>query len=137
MGERMFALLVAAGCLSVLIAGFAIQPDSAGHGSHTQLGLPPCLWAVSLNRPCPTCGMTTAVSHATHGQLIQAFRAQPFGLFVAIGTAVGFWIALHVALTGSQLGSLLVRMLQPRALWTLAALALASWAYKWANWPVP
>ena len=111
-----------------------MHPDPAGHGSHTQLGLPPCAWAAVLQHPCPTCGMTTAVSYASHGQFVRAFLTQPFGLLVAIGAAVGFWSGMYIAATGSQLGRVYGRMMTPTVLWVLAALAAAAWAYKWVTW---
>jgi len=131
---RLMAAAVSAGSAGVLGIGAYVTPDPAGHGSHTQLGLPPCAWAATLGKPCPTCGMTTAVSHAAHGHLWAAFLTQPFGLVVALGLTVAFWSGLHVAFTGSQLGPLYGRLMTPRVLWTLAALAGASWAYKWATW---
>ena len=79
--------------------------------------------------------MTTAFAHAVRGRLGEAFVAQPFGLLLALGTAAGFWGGVHVALTGSQLGRVCGRLVAPRVLWTLVALAAAAWAYKWATWP--
>jgi hypothetical protein len=128
------AVLVSLASAATLGLGAWITPDAAGHGSHTQLGLPPCAWAVVLHRPCPTCGMTTAVSHAAHGHFIRAFVAQPFGLLVALAMTAAFWSGLHVAAFGSQLGPLYARLMTPRALWAIAAVAAGSWAYKWATW---
>ncbi len=118
----------------MLGVGAWVQPDPAGHGTHTQLGLPPCAWAVVMHRPCPTCGMTTSVSLAAHGRLAESFVTQPFGLLVALGAAVALWSGLHVAATGSQLGRVYGKLMTPGVLWTLAALAGAAWAYKWATW---
>ncbi len=119
----------------MLGVGAWMQPDPAGHGTHMQLGLPACAWASVFHKPCPTCGMTTSVSLAAHGRLIDSFVAQPFGLLVAVAAAVGFWSGLHVALTGSQLGRIYGTLMTPAVLWTLAALAAAAWGYKWATWP--
>jgi hypothetical protein len=80
--------------------------------------------------------MTTAVAHASRGDFAAAFVTQPMGLLVAIGAAVAFWGGLHVAATGSRLGVLCGRFLQPRFLWGLAGVAGASWAYKWVTWTV-
>ena len=100
-----------------------------------QLGLRPCGWVVAFDKPCVTCGMTTAFAFAAEGDMASAARAQPMGLVLALATAAGFWAALHVALTGSRLGSICARMLGARWLWAIAALAAASWAYKLATWP--
>ena len=134
-GARLAAALVSVACLLMLGIGAWLEPAAEGHGSHTQLGLPPCMWAVTLGKPCPTCGMTTAVSEAAHGHFLRALLVNPFGLLVALAAAVAVPAGLHVALTGSQLGLLLGRALTPRVLWVIAGLALASWAYKWAVWP--
>lgn len=134
-GPRIAGGLVSAACAAVLGIGAWLTPAAEGHGSHTQLGLPPCMWAVSLHRPCPTCGMTTAVSEAVHGHLWKSFVTQPFGFAVAFGAAVALLVGLHVASTGSQLGRLFDRLMSPRVLWILAGLVGVSWAYKWATWP--
>ena len=131
---RVLAAVVAAFCLSVLLLAARLTPSAAGHGTHVELGLPPCGWAVTWKHPCPTCGMTTAFAHGVRGQFIAAFKAQPFGLLLCLGTAVVFWGAVHVAATGSRLGDLGARMLRPRVLWAAAAMAALSWAYKWATW---
>jgi hypothetical protein len=135
LSRRLLGALVSLGAASLLALAAWLTPATEGHGTHTQLGLPPCAWAMTLNRPCPTCGMTTAFAYAAHGRLTEAFLAQPFGLLVAIGTAVAFWVGLHVALTGSHLGRFFGKLMTARVLWTLAALAAAAWAYKWVTWP--
>lgn len=131
----MFAAVIAAGCLAVLGLAAWLRPDAAGHGTHTQLGLPPCTWATALGEPCPTCGMTTSFAFAAHGDLGRSFIAQPFGAVLAIGAAATFWGALHVLLTGSCLGRMAGRMFMPRPLLVLGGAALAAWAYKLVTWP--
>ncbi|MEX2219019.1 MAG: DUF2752 domain-containing protein [Phycisphaerales bacterium] len=133
-GGRLVAGLVAAACLAVLVVAASITPAPEGHGSHSQLGLPPCGWAVVLDRPCPTCGMTTAYAHAVRGQFPGAFRAQPFGLLLALGTGAAFWAGLYISATRSQLGRVFGRMVTGKVLWCIAALAAAAWAWKWATW---
>ena len=133
-GERIGAGLVAALCLTILILAAGMNPDPSGSGTHTQVGLPPCGWAIAFGRPCPTCGMTTAFAHAAHLHPIRAFVTQPMGLVFAVGPAVGFWVALHVAITGSQLGRVCARMITPRRAWLLVSLLALAWAYKWMTW---
>jgi hypothetical protein len=135
LGGRALAALVAAGCLGLLLVASRLDPSPAGHGTHTQLGLPACGWAMALGRPCPTCGMTTAFAWAVRGRLVASFLAQPMGMLLALGTAAGFWAGLYISCTGSQLGAVFGRMVTPRVLWILAALAGAAWAYKWVTWP--
>src|SRR5437773_24545 len=90
-GTRIGAAGVSAACAGMLGVGAWLTPDGAGHGTHTQLGLPACAWAAVMHRPCPTCGMTTAVSLAAQGRLVDSFVAQPFGLVVALGATLAFW----------------------------------------------
>jgi hypothetical protein len=134
-GERVAAAVIASGLLAVLIIAARLEPDPSGSGTHAQLGLPACGWAMSLNQPCPTCGMTTAFALAADARPWDSFKAQPMGFALAVGSAAGFWLALYVAATGSHLGRRCARMLRPRWLWAGAGLFLASWAYKYATWP--
>lgn len=128
-------MLLASAALAILVVGARVEPSTHGHGSHVQLGMPPCGWVMAFDRPCPTCGMTTAVAHATRGDLLSAFFVQPAGLAVAIASTLVFWMSVHIALTGSALGRLVGReVFRPRILWGLAALVLGSWAYKFVTW---
>jgi hypothetical protein len=72
----------------LIITAFAIylNPDPHQHGTHRQLGLPPCPSVLLLDRPCPGCGLTTAFAHIVRGQLIPAFNANAFGpiLYLAL-----------------------------------------------------
>ncbi|MCS7300882.1 MAG: DUF2752 domain-containing protein [Fimbriimonadales bacterium] len=72
--------------------GLYLTPDARGHGTHQQLGLPPCTVYYLTGRPCPSCGLTTSVSAILHGQFALAWRANPTG-FLIVGAAVA--VALH------------------------------------------
>ena len=127
--ERVGAAGLAFACLSLLIVANQLEPDAAGHGTHTQLGLTPCGWMIRFGKPCPTCGMTTSVAHAADGDLISAAATQPAGTLFALCVAACFWGSLHVAATGSQLGRVALRMVNR---WTagVALLAVAAaWVY--------
>lgn len=133
--ERLTHLCVAAACLLVLWVGRGVEPSEAGHGSHVQLGLPPCAWVVRFDRPCPTCGMTTAVAQAARGDFLTSVATQPAGAAFAVGAAGLFWMSLYVALTGSAVGRLAgVVVLRPLGLWCAGALVGVSWAYKFLTW---
>jgi hypothetical protein len=133
--DRLIAGVVAAACLALLTLSALITPSAEGHGTHTQLGLPPCGFAMAFNRPCPTCGMTTSFAHAVRGELGSAVVAQPFGAALAIAASIVFWLCLHTAVTGSRVASMLVGLLATRVLWGIAAAAAAAWVYKWVTWP--
>lgn len=133
--ERLGYALLACASLLGLIAGSRLEPAARGHGTHHQWGLPPCGWVIAFDKPCPTCGMTTAVAHATRGEFLRAAIVQPAGAAFALGAACAVFLGLHVALTGSALGSYVARLcFQPRVLWGLLAFAAASWAYKFLTW---
>lgn len=132
--SRLYAAIVAIACLAILLVGARLQPSDAGHGTHEQLGLPACAFAQTLGRPCATCGMTTAVTHVANGNLARGALVQPFGAGIALAAAAGFWIALHVTLTGSRLWRLASPLLTTRPLLLLAALLLAAWVYKILVW---
>lgn len=134
-GPRFGWLLVAMGSLAMLVVGWLLVPAAEGHGTHTQLGLYPCPWLLTTGHPCPTCGWTTGVTYAAHGNLAGAFRAQPFAVLLALGAAMTVWIGGYVALTGSRVGSMLSGLLRPRILWTLSGLLIAAWVYKLAVTP--
>lgn len=133
-GERLLWLGASIACLAVLAVASGLTPSAEGHGTHLQLGMPACGWAVQTGTPCPTCGMTTAVAHAARGNLGTAFLTQPMGAIGAVLAAATFWVGLHIALTGSRLGVVYSGMLRPRVVWIFAGVAAASWAYKWFTW---
>lgn len=132
--HRAAALGVCLLCASILIVAARLDASPDGHGTHTQLGIPPCGWALALNKPCATCGMTTAFAHAADGHFVAAFLAQPAGLVGAISIACLACAALHVALTGSALARIANQLANRRTLFVAIAIVLASWAYKFATW---
>ncbi len=125
--ERVWSGLLATAAAAPLVVGAYLTPNPVGHGTHTQLGLPPCGWVVAFGRPCPTCGMTTAFTHAAHGRLDLSLIAQPTGAVFAVLAAAVFWIGIHTAITGSRAAPALVEGLRARhAVW-LVGLILAGW----------
>lgn len=132
--ERILAILTAIALLAMLVAGAWLQPAAAGHGTHQQLGMPHCGFLAATHRPCPTCGMTTAVTLAVHRQPLRAFVTQPFGALLALAASIGFWACLHVAIFGSRLGHLASPLLRPRILWIIGILLGISWVYKLLTW---
>jgi hypothetical protein len=83
--------LLLLGVLVMVAVGLYLTPDPAGHGTHQQLGLPPCTIYYLTGRPCPSCGLTTSVSAILHGQFGLAWRANPMGYgIVAAATAIAF-----------------------------------------------
>jgi hypothetical protein len=133
-GARVAAAMVALACLTLLGVASGLRASEEGHGTHTQLGLRPCGWATVLERPCPTCGMTTAFAHAADGNLMASLHVQPFGFLLALLTASVFWGAVHVAATGSALHRAAGQALTGKVLWIAAGALVAAWVYKLATW---
>ncbi|MBC8066072.1 MAG: DUF2752 domain-containing protein [Chlorobia bacterium] len=81
--------LIVTGIWAVITGvGIYLSPSVHGHGTHQQLGLPPCPSVLLFNRPCPGCGLTTSWTATIHGNLPQAFSAHPLGplLYLALTT---------------------------------------------------
>lgn len=127
--ERVWSALLALAAAAPLLVAARLSPDPAGHGTHTQLGLPPCGWVVAYGHPCPTCGMTTAFAHAASGRLDRAFMTQPAGTVLALGAATVFWIGLHTAVTGSRAAPALIAGVNARHAFGLVGLILVGWVW--------
>lgn len=125
---------VSVGALSVLLLAAAMRPSEEGHGTHTQMGLPDCAWAVSLDLPCVTCGMTTSFAHAAGGDLLGSMATQPLGFLLVLGTAATVWAGAHTAVGGARLGPLLGAMTTKWSIWGLVAIAAGAWVYKIITW---
>ena len=81
--------------VGVTVFGAVLRASPQGHGTHTQLGLPPCPSVTAFNRPCPGCGLTTSFTSTIHGDLAFAFKAHPLGtllyvLFTVSALACGY-----------------------------------------------
>jgi len=81
--------------LFVTVTSLALHPDPSGHGTHTQLGLPPCPSVLLFDRPCPGCGLTTSFAAFVHGQFAFAFHAHPLGPLLYLGITVWAWLAIY------------------------------------------
>jgi len=77
--------------VAVFATALTVTPDPVGHGTHTQLGLPPCGFILFTGLPCPGCGLTTSFAHMVRFDVVGACTANPFGLllfFVSLSTAI-------------------------------------------------
>ena len=115
--------LLLLGVLVMVGVGLYLTPDPAGHGTHQQLGLPPCTIYYLTGRPCPSCGLTTSVSAILHGQFGLAWRANPMGfvivagaLAVAINSLLALFWGRSVRIENTRFTLLLLALL---ALWLL------------------
>lgn len=115
---------------SLVAARFWLEPDGRGVGTHERLGLAPCLPMELWNFPCPGCGVTTSVTLAAHGRLLDSLRNQPFGFLVAVGLAAFVLLAPLVHLRGRDLWRELLEVRLARWFPVLATLLVLSWLYK-------
>ncbi|MBI1322374.1 DUF2752 domain-containing protein [bacterium] len=122
----------------VILTGFAgarrLEPNPSGLGTHRQLGLAACPTLARTGRPCPTCGMTTAVAHLSEGSLAKAWSVQPAAVFIAL-TAAGaaIWAAASACrgrIMGFASGDTAL------AWWAGGSfvIAMTSWAIRWQQW---
>ena len=130
MNPRALGTMVALIALAPLVIGAGLTPADDGHGTHTQMGLPSCSWVMAFERPCPTCGMTTAVTHAANGDLLGSFVTQPAGAVFAVLAAAAFWCGLHGAIGGAYSVRLAGGLFKGRVWWAIGGILLAAWAYK-------
>jgi hypothetical protein len=117
-------LVVAA---AVLATAAWLDPDPAGHGTHTQLGLPPCGFLVVAGIPCPGCGLTTSFAHMIRLQLVPAFQANPFGVVLFAITAASVPIAAAGAAKGWPVLRTLDRLHFEKIAIGLAVAGLVTW----------
>lgn len=127
---RVGAAAIALACVALLVTAAWLRPDERGHGTHTQLGLPPCGFENATGLPCLTCGMTTAFSLAADGRLVSALRVQPMGALLAVSVAVLLLLCGYAAASGLNLRPLASALTQAPVLITLAGVLIAAWAYK-------
>jgi len=102
-----------------------LTPRPEGHGTHQQLGLPPCMFLARTGYPCPSCGLTTSFAAMAHGQAGQAFAAHAAGPVLMLAMAALGLAGLGELLTGRDC----LRLLRPGAWW--AVVALASMLFGW------
>lgn len=126
---------VAIALTAVFVAAFRIHPYEADgtprtHGTHTQLGMPPCNFAELTGKPCPNCGMTTSFALLVRGDVRAALRANWAGAVICV-----LWAGLLVwALVGALKGRIvLIPPHRVEAAFTIGvgvvlALALGRWA---------
>jgi hypothetical protein len=112
---------------AVFITAAMLTPDPHGHGTHQQLGLPPCGFLVFTGYPCPGCGLTTAFSHMIRLQVLGAWHANPFGIVLFLGTAAFIPFAALGFVRGWSVVAALDRIHAEKFAIAFAGLSLLSW----------
>jgi hypothetical protein len=120
MGQASWALVF----LAMVVVAYFLRPSPNGHGTHTQLGLPPCPSVLLFSRPCPGCGMTTCFAYMAQGQVLEAFRVHALGPILFLAWAASALAAGYGALRGRKLDT------SSRAFnWAMALFAVAFFIY--------
>ncbi|HAU37047.1 MAG TPA: hypothetical protein DCX07_04950 [Phycisphaerales bacterium] len=127
---RLQGLAVATACGALLAAAWSLSPQAGGTGTHVQMGLPGCSFLARTGYPCPSCGLTTSVSAAAHGQWDLSLSAQPFGLVLFVAAVGGALLGAAQAVTGRAM----FRRLKPswRWVWTGGLAMFTGWGVKLA-----
>ena len=127
---RLLAALIAAGCLLVLLIAAYLEPDPAGVGTTTRLGIRPCGFLQQTGLPCAACGMTTSFNHFVRADWIRSIWVQPMGFALAVATGLTFWSASYIAVTGRPAHLLLRRLPGVKLLVAAVAFGIAAWGWK-------
>lgn len=85
--SRIIWLVLFAAPTAVFATAASLTPNPVGHGTHMQLGLPPCGFYVMTGYPCPGCGLTTCFSYMVRGDVVNAALANPFGVMLFLISA--------------------------------------------------
>ena len=120
-------LVLLVGPTAVVITAAMLSPDPAGHGTHTQLGLPPCGFLVVTGYPCPGCGLTTSFSHMAHFQLAGAIGANPFGVLLFLCTVAAIPLSLRAIVRKMPVIDTLDRIHAEKIAITLSVLSILVW----------
>ncbi len=127
---RWCSLLLAAGCLAVLVVASGLTPSRGGTATHLQLGMQPCGFLVRTGLPCPACGMTTSFAWFSTGNVAASFYVQPMGMVLAALAGVCVWGAGYVAVTGKPVYRIFAVFPEKVYLYPLLAMGILGWAWK-------
>ncbi len=131
--RRLPAVVVLVLTLPLLVVGSILTPAGSGGdaaGTHVQMGLAACGLLENSGIPCATCGMTTAVTLAAHGRLVEAFLTQPAAAVLALVAAMGALLAAWSIVRGVDLAPLLLWLFRPAAVVVVIGLVVGAWLYK-------
>ena len=129
--DRAAAATVASVATTLFVLLIRMEPSAKGYDTHVQLGMEPCGWPRAYRIPCPTCGCTTAACHLAHGNVLQAFVAQPFGALLMLVLLLAGAHATYCLVARRSFVDLLVRL----PFWSITfgaiVLMLLAWLYKY------
>jgi hypothetical protein len=126
---RFLALAIGLTCLTVMVTAARLTPNPTGMGTHIQLGMDQCPFALRTGLPCPCCGMTTSFAWLARGNLLASFYIQPMGALLGLLTILTTWASFYVAATGRPVYRLIA--LGPSRYYAPGLLAWAIFAWGW------
>lgn len=85
--------------VAAVLCPYAADGVPLTHGTHLQLGLPPCHLQTLFGLPCPSCGMTTSVSLCMHGDFDAALRVNWAGVVITV-LGIGATVSLGLFAIG-------------------------------------
>jgi hypothetical protein len=103
---RLLCVLLGVGLSALLGIATVLQPDPHHHGTHQQLGLPPCTFYYLFGVPCPTCGMTTSWAHLMRGEILTSFRVNAGGAILGMLAILAVPWSLATAIRGRPIARL-------------------------------
>lgn len=133
LSSRLAWFFLAAIPFSVIVTAFLLTPDPTGHGTHTQLGLPPCGFYVITGCPCPGCGLTTAFSFMAHLDVFGAARANPFGIPLFLVSLFTIPVAIRGLIRGDSVIDTLDEHHVEKVAGLLAVCGVVVWVIRAAN----
>jgi len=133
LGSRFVWLVLFGLPLAVVITATTLSPDPAGHGTHMQLGLPPCGFLAATGLPCPGCGLTTCFSHMVRFEVVGAARANPFGVALFLVTFSTILVAGWGLVRGLPVMDTLERLHFEKVVVLLAASSTVVWLIRLAT----
>jgi hypothetical protein len=122
--------LGALGLVAVLGLARWLEPDPRGYGTHTQLGLFPCMFFQVTGYRCPSCGMTTAFAWIVRGRFDRAWQANPAGSLLAPACAALVPWLLAGAARGRPVGCRSLELPLIGLVVAAVALSLVSWTIR-------
>src|SRR5262249_10810293 len=125
---RYFALSCSATVM--LLIGRLLRPSPDGVGTHEQLGLPPCAFLHFTGIPCPACGLTTSVAHATRLHFSESILTQPFGFVVFLFAVLSIPFSVYYIYRRVPTSALADLRGRKFTAYLMLCLFILSWFYK-------